>query len=210
MTSPDLRPVRVGRAVATFLLTGLAVLTMVALLLALSQKRNATAEAIRDARTLTNLEATDVIGPLLTDASLVPGTPDHAALARVVESRVLGTHIVRVKIWDRTGTIRYSDDPALIGQHFGLPAEELAVLASGRTQAEVSDLNEAENRDERRFGKLLQVYQGVRTTSGTRVLFETYQPYSVITVASRRLWLASLPVLLAALVVLYLVQAPLA
>ncbi|MCU1596042.1 MAG: two-component sensor histidine kinase, partial [Frankiales bacterium] len=42
------------------------------------------------------------------------------------------------------------------------------------------------------------------------VLFETYQPYSVITVASRRLWLASLPVLLAALVVLYLVQAPLA
>jgi signal transduction histidine kinase len=200
----------VGRAVATFLLTGLAVLVMVALLLALAQRRTATAEAIRDARTLTNLEATDVIGPLLTDASLRPGTADHAALSEVVTHRVLGTHIVRIKIWDRAGTILFSDDAALIGQRFALPDDELAALESGQTQAEVSNLDAAENRDERRFGKLLQVYQGVQTTEGTKVLFETYQPYSVITVSSRRLWLASLPVLLAGLAVLYLVQAPLA
>lgn len=204
-----LRPVRVGRAVGTFLASGLVVLGIVAGVLAVSQHRQATAEAIRDARTLTNLEATDVVGPLLTDEALVPG-PAQQRLDDVVRGRVLGSHIVRVKVWDATGTVRYSDDAALVGVRFGLPDEELRALRDGTVQAEVSDLDEAENRDERRFGKLLQVYQGVRTPTGTRLLFETYQPYSVITVSSRRLWLSSLPVLLGGLGLLYLVQAPLA
>ena len=208
-TSAGLRPIRVGRAVTTFLVTGLVVLTLLALVLAVSQRQQATAEAIRDARTLTNLEATDVIGPLLTDEALDAG-PAHERLDAVVRDRVLGSHIVRVKVWDSTGTIRYSDDHALVGVHFGIPADELEALRTGRTKAEVSDLNAPENRDEARFGKLLQVYQGVRTPTGTRLLFETYQPYSVITVASRRLWTSSLPVLLGGLVLLYLVQAPLA
>jgi len=208
VTSPGLRPVRVGRAVTSFLVTGLVVLTAVAVVLAVNQRQQATAEAIRDARTLTNLEATDVIGPLLTDAALRPGEA-HDRLDGVVRDRVLGSHIVRVKVWDETGTIRYSDDSALIGVHFGLPPDELHALRTGSTEAEVSDLNEAENRDEKQFGKLLQVYQGVRTPEGTRLLFETYQPYSVIRVSSRRLWLATLPVLLGGLALLYLVQAPL-
>lgn len=207
--APGLRPVRVGRAVTTFLVTGLVVLSLLALVLALLERRQATAEAIRDARTLTNLEATDVIGPLLTDEALVAGEA-RDRLDAVVRDRVLGSHIVRVKVWDASGTVRYSDDTALIGVHFGLPQEEREVLESGRTTAEVSDLKAAENRDEAHFGKLLQVYQGVRTPTGTRLLFETYQPYSVITVSSRRLWLASLPVLVGGLLLLYLVQAPLA
>lgn len=210
MTSPGLRPVRVGRAVTVFLATGLVVLTAVAGVLAVSQHRQATAEAIRDARTLTNLEATDVIGPLLTDAALVVGSPEHQRLDEVVRGRVLGSHIVRVKVWDETGTIRYSDDTSLIGVRFGLPDDELRALRNGTTEAEVSDLNEAENRDEKQFGKLLQVYQGVRTPTGTRLLFETYQPYSVIAVSSRRLWASSLPVLLGGLALLYVIQAPLA
>ncbi len=208
-TSSGLRPVRVGRAVTVFLVTGLVVLSLIAVVLAVLERRQATAEAIRDARTLTNLEATDVVGPLLSDAALSPGEA-HDRLDAVVKGRVLGSHIVRVKVWDRTGTIRYSDDAALVGVRFGLPAEELAALETGRTEAEVSDLDEAENRDEVQFGKLLQVYQGIRTPEGTRLLFETYQPYSVITVSSRRLWVASLPVLVGGLLLLYLVQAPLA
>jgi two-component system NarL family sensor kinase len=204
-----LRPVSVSRAVATFLAAGLLVVALIALFLAVSQHRIATAEAIRDARTLTNLEAVDVVGPVLRDAALSAG-PERDALDRVVQDRVLGSHIVRVKIWDASGQIVYSDRPALIGLTFPLPADELAVLRSGRTAAEVSQLDSPENRDEKQFGKLLQVYQGVRTPTGTRLLFETYQPYTVISDASRRMWLSSLPVLVAGLVLLYLIQAPLA
>lgn len=212
MTTPlrgPARPVSVTRAVAAFLIAGLAALTAVAAVLALAQHRAATAEAIRDARTLTNLEATDVIGPLLNDAALVPG-PAHDALDEVVRGRVLGSHIVRVKIWDATGQIVYSDDKALIGERFTLPADELEALHSGRTEAEVTNLKADENRAERQFGKLVQVYQGVQTPEGTRLLFETYQPYDVVTKSSQRMWRTSLPILLGGLVLLYLVQAPLA
>ena len=204
-----LRPVSVPKAVATFLVAGLIVLTAVGVVLALAERRSATAEAIRDARTVTNLEATDVVGPVLRDEALVPG-PAYQELDRVVRERVLGSHIVRVKIWDATGRIVYSDDASLVGLHFTLGGDELAVLKTGRTSAEVSNLSSAENRDEKQFGKLLQVYLGVQTPTGTRLLFETYQPYQVITDSSRRMWLTSLPVLLGGLALLYLVQAPLA
>lgn len=76
--------------------------------------------------------------------------------------------------------------------------------------AEVSDLDEAENAQEAHYGTLLQVYLGVRTPTGQPLLFETYQPYDTIHEASRRQWLTSLPVLVGGLVLLYLVQAPLA
>jgi signal transduction histidine kinase len=215
MTETDLRRgvplkvVSVPKAVAAFLIAGFVALAVLALVLAKAQQRNATAEAIRDARTLTNLEATDVVGPLLNDAALKPGR-SHDLLDQVVRDRVLGSHIVRVKIWDASSTIVYSDDRALVGKKFALGADELKALRDGRTSAEVTELQAAENEEERQFGKLLQVYQGVRTPEGTRLLFETYQPYSVISVASRRMWQTSLPVLLSGLLLLYLVQAPLA
>jgi signal transduction histidine kinase len=200
----------VTAAVAGFLVAGLVVLVVIGVFLALAQRRTAVSEAIRDARTLTELEAEDVIGPLLTDEALAPG-PAYDTLDRAVRARVLGSRIVRVKIWDGAGRIVYSDDRALVGQQFDLPPEERAVLtAPGRTVAEVTDLDEPENRDERHFGKLLQVYLGVRTPSGRPLLFETYQPYGEITTASRRMWSAALPVLLGGLLLLYLVQAPLA
>src|SRR5690349_3539537 len=88
----------VPAAVAGFLLAGLVVVIVIGVFLALAQRRTAVGEAIRDARTLTELEAQDVIGPLLTDAALEPGA-EHDALDRVVRERVLGTRIVRVKIW---------------------------------------------------------------------------------------------------------------
>jgi two-component system NarL family sensor kinase len=185
------------------------VVALVGAVLAWAQHQTATSEAIRDARTLTNLEATDVVGPLLTDAALVPGSA-QTALDAVVRGRVLGSRIVRLKVWDATGRIVYSDDRSLIGRQFALAADERDVLVSGDTAAEVSDLAAAENLDEKRFGKLLQVYRGFRTPAGTPLLFETYQPYTVITDASRRMWLTSLPVLLGGLVLLYLLQAPLA
>jgi signal transduction histidine kinase len=204
-----LRPVSVPRAVATFLVAALLVLSVVGVVLALAQRHVATAEAIRDARTLTNLEATDVIGPVLTDEALVPGQK-YDALDKVVRERVLGSHVIRIKIWDRTGRIVYSDDRELVGKRFALGADEQEAFTSGHTSAEVTELDRAENIGERQFDKLLSVYLGVRTPTGTPLLVETYSPYSVITQSSRRMWLASLPVLLVGLVLLYLVQAPLA
>jgi signal transduction histidine kinase len=204
-----LKAISVPRAVGIFLLSGLLVVAAVGAVLAWVQHSAATAEAIRDARTLTNLEATDVLGPLVSDAALRPG-PQQDALDAVVRDRVLGSRIVRVKLWDATGRVVYSDDRALIGQQFSLGPDERALLGKEETTAEVSQLSRAENVEEKRFGTLLQVYRGFRTPEGTPLLFETYQPYSVITETSQRMWLTSLPVLLGGLALLYLLQAPLA
>jgi len=201
-----MRTVSVPKAVAAFLVAGLVVLAAVGVVLVLALRQNATAQAILDSRMLTKLEATAVVGPVLRNEALVPG-PSYDALDRVVRQLVLGRQVVRVKIWDATGRVVYSDDASLVGKRFPLPSDELAVLNTGGDSAEVSDLSSSENMGEKSFGKLLQVYLGVRTPTGQRLLFETYQPYQVITESSRRAWLTSLPVLLGGLFLLYLVQA---
>ncbi len=204
-----LRSVSVPKAVAAFLVAGLFVLTAVGLVLALALRQTATTEAIRQARLVTELEATNVVGQVLVDEALVPG-PAYDRLDQVVRQRVIGHQIVRVKVWDATGRIVYSDERSLVGLRFPLGAEDLAALKSGGAFADVTNLTASENMGEKKFGKLLQVYLGVRTPTGQKLLFETYQPYQTITDASRRTWLTSLPVLLGGLVLLYLIQAPLA
>jgi signal transduction histidine kinase len=204
-----LNTVSVPKAVAAFLVAGLVVLTAIGVVLALALRKTATDQAIRDASSLTRLEATDVVGQVLRDEALVKG-PAYQALDRVVRQHVLGSRIVRVKIWDASGRIVYSDDASLVGKRFPLDSEDLSVLRTGGASATVSDLTASENMGEQNFDQLLQVYLGVQTPTGQRLLFETYQPYQTITDSSRRTWLTSLPVLLAGLVLLYLVQAPLA
>ena len=203
------RSVSVPKAVATFLVAGLVVLTAVGLVLALALHQTATNEAIREARLVTELEATSVVGQVLSDQALVPG-PAYDRLDQVVRQHVIGAQIMRIKVWDASGRIVYSDDKSLVGLRFPLGADDLAALKNGGAFADVTNLTASENMGEKKFGKLLQVYLGVRTTNGQRLLFETYQPYQTITDASRRTWLTSLPVLLGGLVLLYLIQAPLA
>ena len=205
----QLRSVSVPRAVGAFLVAGLVVLSAIGIVLALALRQAATSQAVRDASSLTELLATNVVGPVLRDEAFVPG-PAHDALDQAVRRLLVGDRIVRVKVWEATGRIVYSDDTALVGKTFPLQAEDLAALQTGGSFAEVTDLSSSENIDERQFGTLLQVYLGVQTPTGQRLLFETYQPYQTIIDSSRRLWLTSLPVLLGGLGLLYLVQAPLA
>ncbi len=121
-----------------------------------------------------------------------------------------GTPIVRVKVWNAHGRIVYSDAPGLIGAHFPLGASEYTVLRRGGIAADASDLNRPENRSERGFRKLVEVYVGVRAPDGTPLLYEDYERSSTISASSQRQWRGLLPPLGGALAVLYLIQLPLA
>ena len=137
---------------------------------------------------------------------------DSAALDEVhtaIKNLVLQGSLVRVKIWSEDGTIIYSDEPRLIGQQFDLGDDELAVLLNGGQGAEVSDLSEPENQYETE-SKLLEVYTHAETESGTPLLFETYFRYSGVTDVGQQLWSQFAPITLGALIVLELVQIPLA
>ncbi|HEX6723708.1 MAG TPA: ATP-binding protein, partial [Gaiella sp.] len=132
------------------------------------------------------------------------------AVDRIVQERVLGERVVRVKLWAPDGRIVYSDEPRLIGTRFPLDADKLDVLRTGATKASLSDLAGPENRYERGQGDLYEVYLPIRAPDGTPLLFETYQRRSAVASTGRRIWMPFAALLLGSLALLWLVQVPLA
>jgi signal transduction histidine kinase len=200
----------VARAVAQFALGGLVVLAVFLVGSLVVFRDLGRTEALRDARQFAVLTGQGIVEPALR-SGLVEG--DAAALDavdRVVQERVLGERIVRVKVWARDGRIVYSDEPRLIGARYPLDESKLEVLAAGGTRAELSDLDGPENRFERGEGELYEVYLGIRAPDGTPLVFETYQRAGEVTSTGRRIWLPFAALLLACLVLLWLVQVPLA
>jgi len=201
----------VSAAVARFALAGLVAVALVGLASFLLMTKIGTNEATDNASEVTRLIGEGVVEPNLTE-ELVHGDP--AAVAKfdeLMQATVLTEGpIVRVKLWDEDGKIVYSDEPRLIGQTFELGTDEQRTLRNGAPDADVSDLSEPENQFERDQGKLLEAYTRVYPPDGQPLLFETYQEYSSVTSSGRTLWLAFLPALLAALIVLELIQLPLA
>jgi two-component system, NarL family, sensor kinase len=199
-----------AKAVTQFVLAGLAAVVLISAGTIYLVRRNATSEAIRNAREVAGIDGHAIAEPMLSDGVL---SGDPAALARVnavVHERILSERVVRVKIWSPEGRILYSDESRLIGQQFDLGAGERAALRSGRIAADLSNLNEPENRFERPYHKLLEVYVPVHTLGGKPVLFEVYQRFSSIADSGRRIWSLFAPVLVGGLLLLYLVQVPLA
>jgi two-component system, NarL family, sensor kinase len=200
----------VSRPVLHFALSGLLALVLVGIGAFFVLRSQGDAESVRDARRLTRVLATTAIEPALTDG-LVRG--DHAAVAsldRLVRARVIVDPVVRVKLWTRDGRIVYSDEHRLIGARYRLSAEDRASLTSNEVDAEISDLSRPENRFEKPFHKLLEVYLPVRTPGGRPLLFESYIRYSSVSATGRRIWLPFLLTLIVALAVLWMVQIPLA
>ena len=198
------------RPVAQFALAGLLVLAVFGAAGVLAQRRLADGEALRDARQFAELAGQGIVEPAI-GPGLVEG--DRAAVAavdRIVNERVLGDRVARVKLWDASGRVVYSDEPRLIGSRFALEPSKREVLTTGATRAERSRLAGPENRFEQGLGELLEVYLPVRAPDGTPLLFETYQRRSEVAATGRRLWIPFAALLLGSLVLLWAVQVPLA
>ena len=198
------------RSVAQFSAVGVVALVILGLATSMASRRAGEREAINEARITTLIQAQGVVAPAVQD-TLLDGDPDAiTAVDSVVRAQVLDESLRRVKIWAADGTILYSDEARLIGDRFDLGAEELDALGTGRIDAEVSDLSKPENRFEIDQGKLLEVYLPIRTPDGTRVLFEAYYRYGLVQDNGAELWRSFAPIALGALVILELVQIPLA
>jgi signal transduction histidine kinase len=199
----------VAREVARSVVAGLLAACLIGLGTFLVLSRSAEDQAISHATDITQVEGIGIVQPVLSDALLSRDVSALAALDNLVRARILNADVVRVKLWTAAGTVVYSDEPRLIGDRFDLAADEVRALTSGSAAANVSDLSEPENQYERSFGKLLQVYLPVRTPRGTPLLFETYQRYTAISQYQQSVWSSFLPVLLAGLALLLIVQIPL-
>ena len=200
-----------ARLFVRFTLTGLVAMVVIGAAGFAILRREATADAISQAKDLSRLAGRGIAAPLITRGVLAGDPAALGRFDRVVRGRILsGTPIVRVKIWDQAGRVVYSDAPGLIGKAFPLGADELHSLRGGGTIADESNLSRPENRSERSFRQLLEVYAGIRAPDGRRLLYEDYERASTIAATSKREWMSLLPALLGALLVLYLIQVPLA
>ena len=173
-------------------------------------RRQARGEAIRDAKEITRLAGDGIAEPALSE-KLLAGDP--GALARfdhVMRALVVKDPVVRVKLWTLDGRIVYSDERPLVGRRFALEPEVMNAVRRRVVAADVSDLNRPENRYERRFGKLLEVYLPIETPGGRPLLFEAYVRYDAISASEQRVLSRFAPALGAALLLLWLVQLPLA
>lgn len=200
----------VARAVGLFATAGLIGAAALAAGSVAASRRASTEAGIRDARRDAGLVARTAIEPALSDRILDGDQVAVAQLDQQVRTRVLDENLVRVKVWDESGRILYSDEPRLIGFSYSLGADERDALRSGAIAADVSDLSRPENRFDRTFRKLLEVYLPVHTPSGRTVLFEAYFRYDAVTTGGNRIRRQFVPIMLASLLGLELLQIPLA
>ncbi len=192
----------------------LATLVLVALVLTTSwlASRAAGNEAVSDARSRSQLFQRSVIGPEMPRGLVTSEPAAVAAFDNVVRRQVLGGWVVRVKIWDATGRIVYSDDHRLIGQRFTIEPDVMALLRAGKTGSVVgklSDLTEPENRFERSFGKLYEAYTVTRSPEGQLLLFEAYFRYSDVSHRSDQILGQFLPISIGALLIFLALTIPL-
>ena len=151
------------------------------------------------------------IEPLITAAFLAGDQGAIEDVDQTVRRVVLDRSIIRVKIWRRDGTIVYSDEPRLIGDRFELGRDEIELFVGApRVHVEVSDLAAPENKFERHANELVEAYLPITGEGSERLLFEVYFPDSAIGAAANRLWRSFVPWTLGSLIVLQLVQLPLA
>ena len=144
--------------------------------------------AMADARARAELLADEAVRPLLARRDLATGVrgATRARLDAVVRSARGDGRLARVKIWNREGRIVYSDEHSAIGRRFAIE-DDLEAAFSGEVHAGVTSGAEAEQRGERGFGRLLEVYVPLSFTAGGRPAgaFELYTPYTPVAAAVR-------------------------
>jgi signal transduction histidine kinase len=147
---------------------------------------------------------------MVTPAVEEGDTDALVALNTQVRYRMAGDMIQRIKVWSPNGLILYCDDPRQVGLTFPLDEDDLDALTSGGVDSDISDLDKSENVYDRGFGESLEVYAGVRDTSGNPILVETYFAANRLHADETALIRRIVPVVLAAVIVLGLLLVPLA
>ncbi len=189
-----------------FMFAGLGAFVLCGVGLALAQRHAALVEGVRDAEVTTTLLATRVVQPALPRSLSAGRLVDDETFDRLVRERVLRPPVTRVRITDETGLVVYATEAGLVGQRVEFTAEELDALKTDNAAASRDDGSDPIRLRGSRAGRSLDVSVGMPSPSGP-LLLQTRQPYEVVWLTSRAVWLTLLPSLIAALGLLYLVKA---
>ena len=123
------------------------------------------------------------VAPLMTEGVMHdPTSATGQAINAELERLVASGYFLRIKIWDHTGTVLFSDKPELRGRQFEVEAD-LEEALDGGVESDITDATAQENVFEHGLAtRLLEIYSPVRLTSrGTVVAaYEIYRDASAI------------------------------
>jgi hypothetical protein len=164
-------------------------------------------------RTSATILAQVGIQPLFTENDLTGGlsTSGVSQIDTRLQGAAVSTEVERLKVWNRQGTIVYSDNHSLIGKTFTID-DDLNNALHGQSSASITTGQDSENAGDTLSGPLIQVYVPL-TFKGNDVpsgVFELYLPYAPVQAAidseSRQLYV----LLAAGLTLFYLSMFPVA
>ena len=195
----------IGRVVVVYMLVALGAFVLCGVGLAAAQRHAALQEAVRDAETTTTLLATRVLQPAMPSASSKLLDTDQR-FDRVVRTQVLGAPITQLVVLDESGTVLYATKTGVVGQRVTLSANQQNALRAGSATASSDNGVDPTRLGGARTGQSLDASVGLRAPSGQELLVQTRQPYQVVWLTSRGVWLTLLPSVILALALLYLAK----
>ncbi|MGY1742809.1 MULTISPECIES: sensor histidine kinase [unclassified Blastococcus] len=198
------RRASLGGPFTAFVVSALLVLAAVATAAVLISAHIARSTAVAEAERIAVRLADLLVAPLLRDA-LAGDETKWAELERDLDRRMSDGSVVSVLVWSDEGEVVWSTIDELVGQRPGV-GEDLAAALAGDVVAHVDD--SPETAYEGITGPLLEVYAPVDVPE--RMVVETYLPTDGIERQTSLLRGEIVPVAVGALVVLQLVQLPIA
>src|SRR3712207_192387 len=208
-SSPSLGPARHrtvwGRELGAFCAVALLVLLAVSAGTVWLSERIARANALEEAEGSAERLGELLVAPVLTEALAgVPGRWEE--LDRIIQHRRSDGSVIRMVVWRATGEIVYSSDPGQRGRTIP-PSDGLLAAVGGETVSEVDEQPETTPGGDPQT--LLEVYTPL-AVPGEQLAFEAYFAYDGIARQAARLRGQIIPMAIGALVVLQLVQVPIA
>jgi len=129
------------------------------------------------------------VQPLLNAEQVLHGlsAADVSQIDEKLQGASVSNEVRRIKVWNRAGTIVYSDNHLLIGRTFNIDTD-LDEALHGEASASITDGHDEENSGDDLAGPLIQVYvplvfSGNSSPSGA---FELYLPYAPVQAAIDR------------------------
>jgi len=175
-----------------------------------ASKSVARSQALQDAQRMTVRLGNLVVAPLLDDA-LGGDAARLDELNRALRHRMEDGYLSLVTVWDADGRVVYSTEPDEIGRTLDAPAEVTAAISDSVVS---SDFEEEPEASDRQFvganPGFVEVYAPLKLQNESTLAFEAYYDYARVDEIANTLMWELIPLVLIPLVVLQLIQVPIA
>jgi signal transduction histidine kinase len=201
--------VGVRRQLSLFYAVAALALILVSVGAVLASRSVAREQALKDAER-TTARLADRIEPLLADA-LAGDAQSRQELDLAIQFRMGGDYLTEVNVWSADGRVMYANDPAEIGKQETPPPQVTDVISNGVANSDFTSQPHATNQtfDPNDPG-FVEVYVPFSLPQLRTLAFEAYYNYAPVDeVANSLLW-QLIPLVLVPLLVLQLIQVPVA